>query len=150
MKVGEDDALSLPAQVDLSSLFARPVASAAELSLTAAARRDQVPRHLPWSVEPLDPSADLGDLKASDLRATAWGDAALGAQSQLRRKHHHRQQHRHQQRHEEREGEDGEDDTRPPPEVQGSYNVWSHPDDAPPAFTLYPMEIRTFELRFAD
>jgi hypothetical protein len=33
---------------------------------------------------------------------------------------------------------------------QEAYDVWNHESDEMPVVELYPMEIRTFELRFAD
>jgi len=147
--VGEDPALSQPARIDVSRLLARPVAAVTELSLTAAMRRDQMPRHRAWHVEPLprqlhddgdeeeDGDAGFGGEggvggargglqrrggggagrrgKAAAVRD--WGGRVMGTNGQ-------QQQQQQQQR------------------VAESYNVWSHPDDAPPVFVLYPMEIR--------
>lgn len=147
-QIGEDEALSAPAKINLGRLLSRRVLRVMELSLTAARRRDQMPPHLDWPlVEPLgaaeeDPqprpraggrreAGGRGPAGAAAYQAAAWGDAAATEAAAVE---------------EERSGP-GSDGGRP-----GSYDVWSHPGDDPAALTyvLYPMEIRTFELDFSD
>lgn len=128
IQVGEDASLSQPAGVDLSRLFASmDVAAVRELSLTGNQYRDEMGKRFQWSVS--------GPINASS-NGTAAAEASvpvLGAENAVDGK----------------EASGGGAGRLPRAEPSADqYDVWNHDGDKLPRITLYPMEIRTFEVSF--
>lgn len=137
--------MSAPARVDLSAIVPGAEASSIrELSLTANQYRDEMRPCLAWNVDgPIGPGGG-NDTKSSSFKsgfkATMWvaGDKAAGSG------HGRSSSDRGSGVGGSAAGEGGSSGFG---NNDGAFNVWRHDDDAPPLFTLFPMEIRTFQVR---